>query len=507
MDNSANTPLGSPENALARLQALKRLAEVISVSLEVEPILQTILQESLSLSEAEAGAILSFEPKETRPMHTLFKTADTRSGQLNSAFSDLIGGWVMKNREPLLISDFPSDARFRSARGWFPEISAVLAVPMMVQNEISGIIILTKSEKFTADDLALMRIVASQCGQLLENAKHFQEIYHENLALRREVERRYDFRGIIGNSPGMQRVFDLLERIIPGDVRVLIEGESGTGKELIARIIHYKGPRKEKKFVAVDCGALPENLLESELYGHVKGAFTGAVSDKRGLFEEADGGTLFLDEITNTTAAFQARLLRSIQEGEIKPVGASRARKVDVRIIAAGSGSLQEKVAAGEFREDLYYRLNVVRVELPPLRERREDIPLLARHFLTLFAEKAGKACRAFTPAAMRVLEAHRWPGNIRELENVVERAVALAHSREEAITPELLPEQLTSSGNIFSTAARASGGLLPAALVSLEQQMIAEALHTHNGNRTSAAAALGITRQTLISKIKKYGL
>ncbi len=318
MDNSANTPSGSPENALARLQALNRLAEVISASLEVEPILQTILQESLSLTAAEAGAILSFEPQETRPMHTLFKTADTRSGQLNSAFSDLIGGWVMKHREPLLISDFPADPRFRSARGWFPEISAVLAVPMMVQNEISGIIILTKSEKFTADDLDLMRIVASQCGQLLENAKHFQEIYHENLALRREVERRYDFRGIIGNSPGMQQVFDLLERIIPGEVRVLIEGESGTGKELIARTIHYNGPRKEKKFVAVDCGALPENLLESELFGHVKGAFNGAIADKKGLFETADGGTLFLDEIANTSLMFQSKLLRSIQEGEIK---------------------------------------------------------------------------------------------------------------------------------------------------------------------------------------------
>ncbi len=507
MDNSAHPPLASPEKAIARLEALNRLAEVISASLEVEPILQTILQESLALTHAAAGAILSFEPQEARPIHTLFKSGESGSGQLNSAFSDLVGGWVLKNRAPLTVDCFPDDPRFSSARSWFPQIEAVLAVPMLVQNEISGIIILTKTEKFTLEDLDLMRIVATQCGQLLENAKHFQQIYRENLALRREVERCYDFHGIIGASPAMQRVFDLLERIIPGEARILIEGESGTGKELIAKTIHYSGPRKEKKFIAVDCGALPENLLESELFGHVKGAFTGAVADKQGLFEQADGGTLFLDEIANTSLAFQAKLLRSIQEGEIKPVGASQLRKVDVRIIAATGQPLQEKVAAGEFREDLYYRLNVIRVTLPALRRRQEDLPLLAKHFLTRFAEKAGKDCCSFSPAAMRILEAHRWPGNIRELENVVERAVALARPEEKEITPELLPEHLTVGEGAIAVAVRQGGGMLPAAIEILERQMISEALQAHNSNRTETAEALGITRQTLISKIKKYGL
>jgi len=501
-----NTP-ASHEKSLAQLRALNRLAEVISSTLEVEKMLQTILQEALNLTAAGEGAILSLSEEEPRPMHTLFKSADTRNGALNSAFSDMVGGWILKHQTHLLVEKFAEDPRFRHAANWFPGIRAVLAVPMKVQNRIIGIIILTKKVPFARDELELLAIVAVQCGQLLENAKHFAQVYQENLSLRKAVERQYDFRGIIGGSPGMVRVFDLLERIIPGEARVLIQGESGTGKELIAKIIHYNGPRKQKPFIAVDCGALPENLLESEFFGHVKGAFTGAINDKKGVFEIAHQGTLFLDEIANTTPNFQARLLRAIQEGEIKPVGAAAARKVDVRIIAATSTRLPERVAAGEFREDLYYRLNVIAVDLPPLRERREDIPLLADHFLKKFNEKNKKNCRGFDAAAMRLLESHDWPGNIRELENVVERAVALAGPGEQFLSPALLPDALTRAGGALADARQQSHGKLPETVELLERRMIAEALNAHAGNRTTTAEALGITRQTLIAKIKKYGL
>ncbi len=316
-----------------------------------------------------------------------------------------------------------------------------------------------------------------------------------------------NFHGIIGHSQKMREVFELLERVIPCEARILIEGESGTGKELIAHTIHDRGPRRHKKFIAVDCGALPENLLESEFFGHIKGAFTGAISDKKGLFEAAHQGTLFLDEIANTTQVFQAKLLRAIQEGEIKPVGAFEPRKVDVRIIAATSGSLRQKVLAGEFREDLYYRLNVITVNLPPLRERTNDIRPLAEYFLKKFSEKTGKPCRGFASPALQMLASYKWPGNIRELENAIERAVNLALPENEWISPEFLPVHIVQYEPEALEAIIQSHGNLTQALDYVERRMILEALAKYAGNRTGAAKSLGITRQTLIHKIKLHKL
>jgi two-component system response regulator AtoC len=245
----------------------------------------------------------------------------------------------------------------------------------------------------------------------------------------RELRNESDFAGICGHSAQMQNVFSLLRQVIPTDVRVLISGESGTGKECVARAIHDGGPRKDGPFVAVDCGALPANLLESELFGYVKGAFTGADRDRKGLFEEAHGGTLFLDEIVNMPVEVQAKLLRAIQESEVRPLGSSRVRKVDVRIIAAASESVRDEMIAGHFRRDLFYRLNVVNFNLPSLRERKEDIPILADHFLSTMNKRYGKHIKGFQADAMAHLEAYAWPGNIRELEHAMERAVVLCQS------------------------------------------------------------------------------
>lgn len=514
--NEHLAPLQSDSDAdelrktVAELKTLNRLAHTISSTMEVDKILEIILQETITLTTAEQGSILSLAAEGERQMHTLFKAGNSTADQPLSRLSDLAGGWVLKNDTALITENIKEDPRFREAGDWLTGLTSVLAVPMVVRSIITGIIILTRAAKFTQRDQELISIVANQCGQFLENAKRFQQIYDENQELRRQVERRYDFKGLIGNSPAISRVFGLLERIIPGETRILIEGESGTGKELVARTIHYNGPRKGEKFIPVDCGAMPETLLESELFGHVKGAFTGAIADKKGMFESAHQGTLFLDEISNTSLTFQAKLLRAIQEGEIKPVGASESRKVDVRLIAATSGDLKAKVAAGTFRNDLYYRLNVVTIHLPPLRERGADLRLLADHFLAHFLKqvKPHKQINSFTVQAWRLLENYSWPGNIRELENVIERAIALAHPDDKQISHELLPEPLVKQP-IFQGEAFVEQGSnkLTEVMARTERNVILQALEAHAGNRTKAAKSLGIARPTLIMKIKKHNI
>jgi two-component system response regulator HupR/HoxA len=329
----------------------------------------------------------------------------------------------------------------------------------------------------------------------------------ENLYLRREVERRYSFDQLVGASPAMNRVFDVMEKVAQTDATVLLSGETGTGKDLVARAIHYSGARRERRFVAQNCGALPDTLLESELFGHKRGAFTGAHVDKKGLFEVADGGTIFLDEIGETEPGMQVRLLRVLQDGEIRPLGSSETRKVDVRIIAATNRDLRKAVADGRFREDLYYRLRVVEIELPPLRERREDIPGLAHHFLDLANQKMGRRLRGFTNAAMDRIVGHDWSGNVRELENELQRAVALSGDAE-TVSLEMLSEHLRGS-------ARGAAGVVPEpgdardlnlAVDDLKRRMIQDALR-ETGSKTKAADRLGIPRQSLQKMMKRLSL
>ncbi|MCG8605147.1 sigma-54 dependent transcriptional regulator, partial [bacterium] len=312
---------------------------------------------------------------------------------------------------------------------------------------------------------------------------------------------------IIGRGAEMERVFKLLEKIIPTDIRVLIHGESGTGKELIARAIHFNGPRKKGHFVAIDCGALPENLLESELFGHVKGAFTGATESKKGLFQAADGGSLFLDEINNTSSALQAKLLRAIQEKEIRPLGGTKTLKVDVRVISASSQDLAQAVDDGTFRQDLFFRLNVVKIKLPPLRNRQEDIPILANYFLKKYSSAMNKKLQRFSERTLRLLLSHPWPGNVRELENVVERCVTLAEPDAKVVEVDLLPEEMVAVMDHQTGVAPSETGNLTTAVEKLERQMIAAALAKFDGNRTKTAQSLGLSRRGLLNKIERYGL
>jgi len=347
----------------------------------------------------------------------------------------------------------------------------------------------------------------AQLAEALAEAN--ERLRAENLYLRREVERRYGFEGLIGESPAMQRVFDVVEKVAQTDATVLVSGETGTGKELVARAIHYAGIRKDGRFVAQNCGALPDTLLESELFGHKRGAFTGAHADKRGLFEVADGGTIFLDEIGETEPGMQVRLLRVLQDGEIRPLGSSDTRKVDVRVVAATNRDLRREVQEGRFREDLYYRLRVVEIPLPPLRERRADIPTLAHHFLDRANERMRRELKGFTNAAMDRLVAHDWRGNVRELENEVERAVALAGA-EESIGVEMLSEDVRGAGPPAAgddgPPAAVTQWNLNDAVDSLKRRLILEALR-ETGSKTRAAERLGIPRQSLQKMMKRLEL
>lgn len=337
-----------------------------------------------------------------------------------------------------------------------------------------------------------------------------ERLQRENLFLRREVERRYAFDQLIGESPAMHRVFDVIEKVAGTDATVLLTGETGTGKDLVARAIHYAGARKAGRFVAQNCGALPETLLESELFGHKRGAFTGAHADKKGLFELADGGTIFLDEIGETRPGMQVRLLRVLQDGEIRPLGSSETRKVDVRIIAATNRDLRAEVAERRFREDLYYRLRVVEIHLPPLRERRSDIPALAHRFLDRANAKMGRVLRGFSQSAMERFMAHSWAGNVRELENEIERVAALA-GEADLVTVDMLSEEI--GGQTRAPAPVAPGTTvagveldLNRAVDALKRSMIEAAIH-ETGSKSRAAERLGIPRQSLQKMMKRLEL
>ncbi len=354
------------------------------------------------------------------------------------------------------------------------------------------------SKPFTPDEVALV----------LRKAEERERLAAENRRLRTELAAGYHADDIVGSSEAMRAVLQQIRKVGAQKTTVLLEGESGTGKELVARALHELSPRSSLPFVAVNCGAIPAELIESELFGHVRGAFTDAHRDKRGLAAEADGGTLLLDEIGELPQQVQVKLLRFLQEEEIRPVGDIRARRVDVRVVAATGRDLSRAVAAGQFREDLYWRLNVVAVRLPPLRERPEDIPLLAEHFLARYRRLRPELVGlSFSSEALDALEAHRWPGNVRELEHAVERAVVLTDGP--SIGEDDLPDAVRTAGSaLWKTPAQGSDDLsVKRAIRALEERLIRSALERTAGNRTRAAELLELSYRALLYKIKDYGL
>jgi Nif-specific regulatory protein len=424
---------------------------------------------------------------------------------------------VVKERAAVLAADAPEDVgHTESIMG--ASIRSTIGVPLWRGEEIIGVLQADNRNApgmLNGSDVELLLVLASNASLAVANARLIKRLVlaedrlqKENSFLKGREEKR---RGggsqveIIGKSEAMRKVIDHLDKVVDTRVTVLIEGETGTGKELIAAAVHYRSRRRDKLFVAQNCAALAESLLESELFGHKKGSFTGAVDEKKGLFEIADGGTLFLDEITETPMSLQSKLLRALQEGEIRPVGATSPKHVNVRIVAATNRNLEEEVARGRFREDLYYRLKVFPIRLPPLRERRDDIPLIAAHFLARYCAEIGKPIGGFSQQAMELMTAYNWPGNVRELQNEVQRLVIQCDAGSFA-TPELLSPRIRQVEGLVGRAGVAKG-TLKEMMDSVEKFFLIESLREHGNNKTNSAKTLGITREGLHKKLRQFGI
>ena len=480
------------------LSALVEASGTINSSLDLAQTLQSIARMAATVMKAEASSVLMLD----RRRHKLvFKaaTGDRADFLIGEEFDAELGiaGKVARTGQPALLIDVHQDPDF--FRGIDDKSSfttrGMVAAPLVAQNTVIGVVeVLNKigRENFTADDIELLQVFANLAASGATNAQAHERLKLENRGLLATQDVGIQ---IIGQSEALRRTLALIARVAASNATVLLLGETGTGKELLARHIHANSPRSNKPFIAINCAALPETLLQSELFGHEKGAFTGATARKLGRFELAQGGTLFLDEIGDISPATQIQLLRVLQEKEFVRVGGTRTVSCDVRIIAATNRDLKAALATGDFREDLYYRLTVFPIDAPPLRQRRDDILLLVEHFVRLSATQRNVATPAVTDEAMALLTRYDWPGNIRELQNVVERAVLLADHG--TFGPEQLPREIAGE----SRPAEKS----ESSLWGYEKALIIKALKDQGWNQTRAAKALGISRDNLRYRIKKY--
>ncbi|MDX1419040.1 MAG: sigma-54-dependent Fis family transcriptional regulator [Rubricoccaceae bacterium] len=481
------------------LEALSEIAATVNSVREPGRLLETVLEIAMQTLDAERGFVFLEDDQAEAGFSVRAQRnfAEEELEGLTQGSASVVRA-VLQTGEPVLLYEAAADERFGSSQSVvLQKIQSIACVPLRIKARQIGAIYLdsvTQRGRFTREAVPFLRSFAHQAAVAIENAELYQSLRNENRHLRKEVQRAHGFDGIIGQSARMREVFETVTRVLDTDATVLLGGESGTGKELIARAIHYNGHRAKQPFVAIFCGSLPDELLESELFGHKKGAFTGAVADKKGLFEVADGGTIFLDEVGDLSPKLQTSLLRVLQEGEIKRVGDTAVRRVDVRVISATNKDLREEIAGRHFREDLYYRLNTIAIELPPLRQRRDDIPLLAAHFLDRFATGSRAHLRGFTPEALDTLKRYRWPGNVRELENTVERAAVMA--RGELIAPADLRLPEGEAGPSFDPE-------LP--LKEVERRHVEQALAHHEGNVSATARALGVSRRWLHYRLKEW--
>jgi len=481
-------------------QALLDLAKKLLRLADVDELLDTLVQESLGILQAERGFVVlrRGEGLDFKVVRNWSREELEGEGE---PVSRSIVAHVLEQGEPVLVEDALADDRFsRQESVLRMGIRSVLAAPLTVGEEPVGALYLESGDHrhlFGAKELGIFEEILELASRTLETSTRRLMAEQRATSLEKDFLARYDFPGIISRDAAFLKVLKTVAQVASSELPVLVQGASGTGKELIARALHLNSRRSGRPLVTVNCGAISPNLLESELFGHVKGAFTGATRDKEGTLASADGGTVFMDEIGELPPELQAKLLRTLQFGEVQPVGSTRPRKVDVRFLAATNRDLEEEVEQGRFREDLLYRLNAVTVDLPPLKERPGDILPLFYHFLEDAAQREGRPVPEVTPKLERALQAHDWPGNVRELENEARRLVA--------ITPEGSP--LTVEGLSKRITESPAVGEKPGSLAEQEKELIELHLRLTGGNRTRAAKKLGISREGLRKKMKRFGL
>ena len=495
-----------------KVKVLVDIGDALASSLDLPSTLNSILKVISDSLEMQRGTITLVDPR-TNELHIEVAHGLTKAEKERGRYKigEGITGKVVESGQPMVIPDIGEEPLFlnrtQARKNLEKRKFAFLCVPIKVGNKVIGALSadhLFKGNISYEEDIKLLTIIASMVGQAVKirelAEKDKQAVVAENIKLREQIKGKYRFGNVIYTSPLMEGVLEGARQVAQTQATVLLYGESGTGKELVASAIHFASPRSEKPLIKVACAALPESLLEAELFGYERGAFTGAMDRKPGRFEMANGGTIFLDEIGDLTLSTQVKLLRVLQEREFERLGGTQSIKIDVRVICATHRNLEKMVKEGEFREDLFYRINVFPITLPPLRERKEDIPLLVAHFTHKYNKENGKNIDGINRAALDMLVAYDWPGNVRELENVIERAVIVC--QKDLIAPRDLPANLLMK----EVEVKAEGTALPQIVESIEKQKIAEALEKYRSQR-KAAKALGITERMLGYKIRKYGV
>ncbi len=497
-DSGFDAERETDEDTAAQLAGLRRLQEFSAVLMQrgsLEELLEELMDAVVDLTGASKGFLVLFEDE--RPVIKVAR--NLKRENMDSAvaeLSDSIVAKVVETRRPIIVSDAQQDDQFSNAESVINlELNSVMCAPLKERGRLMGLIYVGNEEVtglFDPGSLELLSVFAAQASLLIRNALLVDDLKLRNLSLFEELEQQR-FGEIIGASSTMREVFRHVEKVAGTEASVLVSGETGTGKELIAREIHRRSARRDGPFVTVNCGAIPETLMESELFGHVRGAFTGAVGSRPGKFQAADDGTIFLDEIGEMPLSLQVKLLRALQEHQVVRVGSTKTEDLNIRVIAASNRDLESEVASGGFREDLYYRLNVVHIHLPALRERGDDVVLLARYLLGRYVEQYGSKVKGLTPNALIAMRKHAWPGNVREVENRIKKAVILCEgsmigAADLDLSEEALPEVLP----------------LAEARERFQHRYVLEALEANGGNRTKTARELGVDPRTIYRYLEK---
>jgi transcriptional regulator with GAF, ATPase, and Fis domain len=498
-------------NAQSEYAGLMQLAQVLSTQNDYQEILRLTTQHATHLLEAEIATILMANPRSMQTVKTIHSEGSNPSPREFLLLQTLISGWIMKYHQAVYIADIKQDPRFSHIKAQ-KTAKTVLGVPIRVEGVVIGSLLVINRQNngsFGEEELTFLEKLCMIAAPYLRNIQALATFFQSPVPSSVLLSKYAEF-GLLGKSKRFLDLLHAIEAAGRSDVRVLLEGLSGTGKECVARAIHKCSSRAAKPFIAIDCGAIPSQLLESELFGHVKGSFTGAFQDRTGLLEVAHSGTLFMDEVSNLSMEMQAKLMRVLQDGEVRPVGSNLVKKTDVRIISATCTPLCELVSKGLFREDLYYRLLVYPIQVPSLHDRREDIPALAHHFLHRFSAQQNKRAETFSTPLLRFMQVRPWPGNVRELENFVERLLALTEASARMIDHLQLPDTLLKEFRrmqVEDVDASAVHKSLADSVDEFEEQIIRKALMTCHWNQSRAAATLRISEQTIRYKMARLGI